>query len=89
LPGTPAKGHYYECRDNIKRSLIDNGILTSGYGAVQTDYNGKVTEKQPGKCSHGGLFVDSKQDTPARGGINKDSPYNVISPHYVYYLHSA
>jgi hypothetical protein len=86
LPGTPAKGHYYECRDNIKRSLIDNGILTSGYGAVQTDYNGKVTEKQPGKCSHGGLFVDSKQDTPARGGINKDSPYNVISPHF--YLHS-
>ena len=86
LPGTPAKYHYYKCNGNIVQSLIDNGILTSGYGAVQTDYNGKVIEKRPGKCSHGGLFIDSKQDTPARGGINKDSPYNVISPHY--YLHS-
>ena len=89
LPFTPAKFHYYKCNDNIKRSLIDNKILTSGYGAVQTDYNGKVIEKRPGKCSHGGLFVDSKQDTPARGGINKDSPYHRNSPHYYYYDQAA
>ena len=89
LPFTPAKFHYYACRDNIKRSLIDNGILTSGYGAVQTDYDGKVIEKRPGKCSHGGLFIDSKQDTPARGGINKDSPYHRNSPHYYFYDEAA
>ena len=89
LPFTTAKFHYYKCTDNIKRSLIDNRILTSGYGAIQTDYNGKVIEKRPGKCSHGGLFVDSKQDTPARGGINKDSPYPRNSPHYYYYDEAA
>ena len=86
LSYTPDKYHYYDCNGNIVQSLIDNGILTSGYGARQTDYDGKVIKKVDGKCSHGGLFIDSKQDTPARGGINKDSPYNVISPHY--YLHS-
>jgi hypothetical protein len=84
LPGT----HYYECRDNIIISLIDNGILTSGYGAVQTDYNGTVIKKQPGKCSHGGL-LDAKRNEPARGGINKDSPYKAISPHYYLYDEAA
>ena len=38
------KAGYYECKDNIKRSLIENGILTSGYGASQTDYYGRVIE---------------------------------------------
>ena len=76
---------YYECKDNIEQSLKDNGILTSGYGAAQTDYDGKIIEKTYGKCSHGGLLIDSKQDTPARGGINKDSPYYLNSPHYYLY----
>ena len=80
-------GHY-ECIDNIEKSLIDNGILTSGYGATQTDYDGNVIEKTDGKCSHGGI-LDSKQDKPARGGINKDSPYNLNSPHYYLYDEAA
>ena len=75
---------YYKCEDNIKSSLIENGILTSGYGARQTDYNGKVIEKREGKCSHGGL-LDSKRNKPARGGINKDSPYYLNSPHHYLY----
>ena len=80
---------YYECVDNIVESLKNNGVLTSGYGAAQTDYDGKVIEKTNGKCSHGGLFIDSKQDTPARGGINKDSPYFLNSPHYYLYDEAA
>ena len=76
--------HYYECRDNIIKSLIRNGILTSGYADGQTDSNGNVIEKPSGKCSHGG-FIDPSRKTFAQGGINKDGPYYRTSPHH--YLH--
>ena len=76
--------HHYECRDNIVKSLIQNGILTSGYADGQTDNNGNVIQKPSGKCSHGG-FIDPSRDTFAQGGINKDGPYYRTSPHH--YLH--
>ena len=79
--------HYYECRDNIVKSLIQNGIITSGYTKGQTDSNGNVIEKPSGKCSHGGVTIDSSRHTLNfdQGGINKDGPYYRTSPHY--YLH--
>ena len=78
---------FYECDNNMIELLKDNGILTSGYVGKSRDDNGRVIEKIDGKCSHGGLrIVDSEQDLPARGGINKDSPYPMVSPHY--YLHN-
>ena len=76
---------YYECKDNIIPSLKQNRILTSGYASDQTYNTGQEIEKPSGKCSHGGLFVDSTRDTFARGGINKDGPYHRTSPHH--YLH--
>ena len=38
------------------------------------------------KCSHGGYQItNSEQNLPAKGGINKNSPYQMVSPHH--YLH--
>ena len=83
---TFAGRNFYECNNNIIESLKDNGILTSGYVGKTKDENGKRIEKINGKCSHGGYQItDSEQDLPARGGINKDSPYQMVSPHH--YLH--
>jgi hypothetical protein len=76
--------HYYECTDNIVKSLIQNGILTSGYADGQIDTDGNVIQKPSGKCSHGG-FIDPTRETFAQGGINKDGPYYRTSPHH--YLH--
>ena len=77
---------FYDCYNNIMKSVKDNGILTSGYVGGTKDENGDQIEKPNGKCSHGGLRItDPEQNLPARGGINKDSPYQMISPHY--YLH--
>lgn len=45
-----------------------------------------MIKKPNGKCSHGGVRLgNSNQELPPRGGINKDSPYAAVSPHY--YLH--
>ena len=77
---------FYDCHDNIMKSIKDTGTLTSGYVGGTKDGNGDRIEKPVGKCSHGGLRItDPEQTLPARGGINKDSPYQMISPHY--YLH--
>ncbi|CAC5405646.1 unnamed protein product [Mytilus coruscus] len=38
-----------------------------------------------GKCSHGGL-MDNTASIPARGGINKETPEYLLSPHY--FLHN-
>jgi hypothetical protein len=77
---------FYECNDNIIESIKENKILTSGYVGDTKDKNGDRIEKVNGKCSHGGFqMTDSEQDLPARGGINKDSPYQMVSPHH--YLH--
>ena len=80
--------HYYECRDNIVKSLIQNGILTSGYADGQTDDNGNIIPKPSGKCSHGG-FIDSTRKTFAQGGINKDGPYYRTSPHHYLYAEAV
>ena len=55
----------------------------------------KMTKKQiiekpigKGKCNHGGL-IDKTRDTSAKGGINKDSPYEVLSPHYKLHAKAA
>ena len=78
--------HYYECQDNIVKSLIQNKMLTSGYADGQEDNEGNVIQKPRGKCSHGGLFIDPSRETSATGGINKDGPYYRTSPHH--YLHA-
>ena len=70
------------------KSIKDTGTLTSGYAWGTKDESGNEIKKprDVGKCSHGGLrMTDPSQNVPARGGINKDSPYQTISPHY--YLH--
>ena len=69
----------YICSDNIASTL-----LTSGYHSSQIGANGQGIEKPAGKCSHGG-FRDATSDMSSTGGINKDSPFEVWSPHY--YLH--
>ena len=79
---------YYECRDNIDQRLKMNGILTSGYGDDQTDNEGRVIQKPRGKCSHGGV-TDTKRDTFATGGINKDGPYFRTSPHHYLYAEAV
>ena len=77
---------FYDCYNNIVESLKDSGTLTSGYVGGTMDENRDRIRKPVGKCSHGGLRItDSEQNLPARGGINKDTPYQMISPHY--YLH--
>ena len=79
---------FYDCHDNIMESIKDTGTLTSGYVGGTKDESGNEIKKprDVGKCSHGGLrMTDPSQNKPARGGINKDSPYQMISPHY--YLH--
>ena len=77
---------YYDCHDNIVESLKINRVLTSGYTSGSHDNEGKVIKKPYGKCSHGGISIlEYSQNLPARGGINKDSPYAAVSPHY--YLH--
>lgn len=72
---------YYACQDNI---ILQRGILTSGYHGGQRDNSGQIIDKPRGKCSHGG-FLDATSDSFAKGGINKDSPFEKWSPHYYYY----
>ena len=72
---------YYSCPDNIESSLRSSEILTSGYHGGQINDNRQEITKPSGKCSHGG-FLDSTSDNFAKGGINKDSPFEKWSPHY-------
>ena len=82
--------NYFDCPDNLVESLMLNGVLTSGYGSGSMDNDGIVIEKPNGKCSHGGIrILHSNQELPARGGINKDSPYAAVSPHYYLYSEAA
>ncbi|XP_043939218.1 von Willebrand factor A domain-containing protein 7 isoform X2 [Protopterus annectens] len=67
-----------ECWDNVLEIINKKKLLTSGY-------YGSQPEKPPGKCSHGGIFDDSRNQG-AKGGINKDSTSSLFSPHY--YLHA-
>ena len=68
-------------RPHICVENIATTSLTTGYAANQRDSKGKLIVKPPGKCSHGG-FLDSTSTMSSIGGINKDSPYNVWSPHH-------
>ena len=45
-------------------------------------------EKPTGKCSHGG-YLDATSDKHATGGINKDSPYEKVSPHSSQHFQAA
>ena len=47
-----------------------------------------MINKPSGKCSHGG-FRDPSSDNPAKGGINKDSPYPECSPHHLHHFDAA
>jgi hypothetical protein len=56
--------------------------LINGYYGGQklpdgTDYSKPINT---GKCSHGGMF-DKTVNEVAKGGINKDSGYFIVSPH--------
>ncbi|CAH1788858.1 unnamed protein product [Owenia fusiformis] len=80
------------CYDNIIESINRRGLLTSGFfalssliGGPQKDGNGVEVPKKEGKCSHGGQIDITSKDTPAKGGINKDSALFLWSPHH--YLH--
>ena len=73
----------YVCNDNIRTSL-----LTSGYHGGQRNARGRTLSKPSGKCSHGGL-LDSTSNTQANGGINKDAPSVVLSPHSYLYEEAA
>ncbi|MBN3288404.1 VWA7 protein, partial [Polyodon spathula] len=68
---------HWTCNDNILEKINTKKLLTSGY------YNNNPP-KPPGKCSHGGIFDQSRYQS-SRGGINKDSTSHFFSPHH--YLH--
>jgi hypothetical protein len=61
--------------------LINNRLLSGYYGGQKlpngTDYS---KPNNTGKCSHGGMF-DKTVNEVAKGGINKDSGYFIVSPH--------
>ncbi|XP_063428655.1 von Willebrand factor A domain-containing protein 7-like [Mytilus trossulus] len=79
-----------EKEGDCKYNLITKK-LTSGYLELKTR-GGKGGNKpwnnnwrDVGKCSHGGT-LDVSTDIPARGGINKETPEYLLSPHY--FLHN-
>lgn len=78
LPFIGSTSCYDDCENNI---ILTNGVLTTGYGDGGRDSQDRVISKPSGKCSHGGL-IDGTQDSPARGGINKDSTHEKLSPHF-------
>ena len=78
----------YRCDNNIRSEIFSNRLLTSGYYSNQVDTKNQAIEKPNGKCSHGG-FLDPSSDDPARGGINKDSPYPDWSPHHLLHFDAA
>ena len=73
---TSITSQQYICQDNIIHDLKRKEILTSGYA-------NRNMIRPAGKCSHGG-FLDPESNKPT-GGINKDSPYKIWSPHYYLY----
>ncbi|CAL8282251.1 unnamed protein product [Arctogadus glacialis] len=56
-----------DCTNNIREDIIQDQILTSGYFGLLS------SSKPAGKCSHGGVF-DQTRNTEPTGGINKDGP---------------
>ena len=82
-----AKFHY-RCDNNIRSDVQESGLLTSGYHANQINDERSLLKKPSGKCSHGG-YGDPSADLPAKGGINKDSPYEDWSPHSSQHVEAA
>jgi hypothetical protein len=68
---------YYVCQDNI---VIKDKLLSG--------YVGDRKPKVGMKCSHGGI-LDSSSSVEAKGGINKDSGFSMISPHANLHLRAA
>ena len=89
IPGFETATYFYNC--NISTNIIDSvnrKYLTSGYSDNGLDLSGVEILKPEGKCSHGGAF-DTTSDSPATGGINKDSEAFGISPHAVLHTQAA
>lgn len=76
---------YDDCEDNI---VLEDGVLTTGYADGGRDLQNRRIDKPAGKCSHGGI-IDGTQDSPATGGINKDSTHKKLSPHYALHAQAA
>ena len=74
----------YSCRGNLNSDLEQSRILTSGYYGGTHDENRQAITKPIVKCSHGAPF-DRTHNMEAVGGINKDTPFEILSPHY--FLH--
>ena len=74
----------YNCQDNVESTVLAEGVLTTGYTDGGRDSQNRRISKPNGKCSHGGI-IDETQDSPATGGINKDSTHAELASHY--YLH--
>ena len=74
----------YICENNIVQDVKRSNVLTTGYHSGQLDENFQVINKPFGKCSHGG-FLDDSSLMSGTGGINKDSPFEVWSPHHYLY----
>ena len=80
--------YHYDCDNNIRKDVQESKLLTSGYHANQVNDDGSLLEKPSGKCSHGG-YADPSADFHAKGGINKDSPYEDWSPHSSQHFEAA
>jgi hypothetical protein len=74
---------YYECQNNIRSEILDQGILTSGYSVNQHNEDNEPITKPTDveKCSHGSV-LDTSSHLPAIGGINKDTVTPIYSPHF-------
>ncbi|XP_033726010.1 von Willebrand factor A domain-containing protein 7-like [Pecten maximus] len=74
------------CDDN----LLVTDRLTSGYlfGQNHSPKPSADPAYVTGKCSHGGLR-DSGKNTPATGGINKETTDRNLSPHSHLHLHAS
>ena len=70
----------YNCVGNLDSFLKEQKMLTSGYYEGGRDDENKIISKPRGKCSHGGIF-DGSTDDSAKGGINKDSTHPKVASH--------
>ena len=78
--GLTGARYFYNCQNNIREDIKSAQQLTSGYRTGNIDRKGRELVKPTGKCSHGGFF-DSSSDQTATGGINKDTKSPRYSPH--------
>ena len=81
IQGITTAMYFYNCDSSTNIiDTVNRNYLTSGYSDGGLDMSGVEILKPEGKCSHGGAF-DTTSDSPATGGINKDSAAFSISPH--------